>query len=134
MHHKKSSNLKLFDKLFQHHEQQQLQEVGTKATGPGSTFAKQLAARKTAAEEEVYGAVNMTADKSVEFPIRLSNGGTETTTCSLADIDRIVSHLERDLWYHIEWADVAQEGIIYSFDRIWSLVAGNWHSAAVENY
>jgi len=34
---------KLFDKLFQHHEGQLLQEVWTKATGPRSTFAKKLA-------------------------------------------------------------------------------------------
>jgi len=33
---------KLFDKLFQHHERQLLQEVGTKAIGPRSIFAKNL--------------------------------------------------------------------------------------------
>jgi len=43
---------KLFDKLFQHHERQLLQEVGTKATGPRSIFAKKLAQMKTAAEED----------------------------------------------------------------------------------
>jgi len=34
---------KLFNKLFQNHTQQLLQEVGTKATGPRSTFTKKLA-------------------------------------------------------------------------------------------
>jgi hypothetical protein len=42
----------LFDKLFQHHERQQLQEVGTKATGPRSIFLKLCALMKTAAEDE----------------------------------------------------------------------------------
>jgi hypothetical protein len=85
---------KLFDKLFQHHQRQLLQEVGTKATGPRSTFAKKLAQMKTAAEEEVYGAVNMTADKREEFQVRLSDAETEATTWSIADTDRIVSQLE----------------------------------------
>jgi hypothetical protein len=34
---------KLFDKLFQQHEQRIFQEVGTKATGPRSIFANNLA-------------------------------------------------------------------------------------------
>jgi len=58
-------NHKLFNKLFKHHEQQLLQGVGNKATGPRSILAKNLAHMKTAADEEVYGAVNMTADKRV---------------------------------------------------------------------
>jgi len=89
---------KLFDIVFQHHERQLLQEVGTKATSPRSIFAKKLGQMKTAAEEEVYGAVNMTADKHVEFQDRLSNAETEATTWSLADIDRIVSQLERETY------------------------------------
>jgi len=35
---------------------------------------------------------------------------------------------ERDLWYHIEWADAVEEGILETLDRVWSLVEGNWHS------
>jgi len=89
---------KLFDKLFQHHKQQLLQEVGTKATGPRSIFAKKLAQIKTAAEEEVCGAVNMTANKRVKFQDRLSDAETEATTWSLADIDHIVSQLEREMY------------------------------------
>jgi len=86
-----------FDKLFQHHERQPLQEVGTKATSPRSIFTKKIAQIETAAEEEVYRAVNMTADKRVEFQVRLSDAETEATTWSLADIDRIVSQLEREI-------------------------------------
>jgi hypothetical protein len=59
----------LFDKLFQHHKQQLLQEVETKATSPRSTSAKIIAQMKTAPGEEVYGGANMTADKRVEFQV-----------------------------------------------------------------
>jgi len=76
---------KLFDKLFQQHEQQLLEEVGTKGTGPRSIFAKQLALMKTAAEDEVYGVANMTADKQLQFQICLSDAETDATTWSLAD-------------------------------------------------
>ena len=58
---------KLFNQLLQNHEQQLFQEVETLATGPKSTFAKKLAQMKTAAEDKVYGAVYMIADKCVEF-------------------------------------------------------------------
>jgi len=88
---------RLFDKLFQHHERQLLQEVRTKATGPRSIFAKKRVQMKTEAEEEVYGVVNMTADTRVEFQVRLSDAETEATAWSLADIDRIVSRLEREI-------------------------------------
>jgi hypothetical protein len=67
---------KLFDKLFEGHERQLLQEVGTKATGLKSKFAKDLALMKDAAEDEAYGAANMTADKRLQFQIRLSNAET----------------------------------------------------------
>jgi len=89
---------KLFDKLFQHHERQLLQEVGTKASGPRSIFAKKLAEMKTAAEEEAYGAVNMTADKRVQFQVCLSDGEIEATTWSIADTDRVVNQLEREIY------------------------------------
>ena len=88
---------KLFDKLFQHHERQLFEEVGTKAAGPRSTFAKKLAQMKTAAEEEVYGAVNMTTDKCVQFQVCLSDAQTEATTWSMADTDHIVSQVEREI-------------------------------------
>jgi len=89
---------KLFDKLFQHHERQLLPEVGTKATGPRSIFAKKLAQMKTAAEEEGYVAVNMTADKRVQYPVCLSDAGIEATTWSIADADRVVNQLEREIY------------------------------------
>jgi len=89
---------KVFDKLIQHHERQLLEEVGTKATGLRSIFAIQLTPMKTAAEEVVYGVANMTADKHVEFQVHLSDAETEATTLSLADIDHIVSQLEREIY------------------------------------
>jgi hypothetical protein len=52
---------------------------------------------KTAAEEEVYGAVNMMANKCVESQVCLSNAETKATTRSMADMDRIVSQLEREI-------------------------------------
>jgi len=54
---------KLFDKLFQRHERQLLQEVRTKKTSPRSIFTKQLALMNTTAEDQAYRAANMTADK-----------------------------------------------------------------------
>ena len=88
---------KLFDKLFRHHMRQLLQEVATKATSPRSTFAKKLAQMTTAAEEEVYEAANMTANKRVKFQIRLSDAETEATSLSIADTDRIANQLEREI-------------------------------------
>ena len=52
---------------------------------------------KTAAEEETYGAVNITADKHVQFQVCLSDAEIEATTCSIADTDRIVNPLEREI-------------------------------------
>jgi hypothetical protein len=89
---------KLFDKLFQHHERQLLQEVGAKATGPRSIFAKQLALMETAAEDDAYGARNMTADKQLQFQNRLSDGETEATTWSLADSERVTFQVEREIY------------------------------------
>jgi len=54
---------KVFDKLFEGHERQLLQGVGTMATGSRSKFAKDLAQMKAADEDEAYWAANMTADK-----------------------------------------------------------------------
>jgi hypothetical protein len=98
IHQMTPAKCKLFDKLFQHHERQLSQELGTKATGPRSIFAKKLAEMKTVAEEEVYRAINMTADKREEFQVRLSDAETEATIWSIADTDRIVSQLEREIY------------------------------------
>jgi len=68
-----------------------LQEVGTKATGPRSLFAKKLGQMKTAAEEEAYGAVIMTTDKRVQYQVCLSDADIEATTWSIADTDRVVN-------------------------------------------
>jgi hypothetical protein len=64
---------KLFDRLFERHERQLLQEIGTQATSPRSKFAKDLALLKDAAEDEDYGAANITADMPLQFQIHLSD-------------------------------------------------------------
>jgi len=57
-----------------------LQDVGTRATGLRSRFAKELAIVTTAAEYEAYGVANMMANKGLHFQIRLSDAETEATT------------------------------------------------------
>jgi hypothetical protein len=52
----------------------------------------------TAVEEDVYRAVHITADKLVEFLVRLSNAETEVTTWCMADMNCIVSQLEREIY------------------------------------
>jgi hypothetical protein len=89
---------KLFDKLFQCYERQLLQDVGTKATGPRSKFAIELAQKIFAAKDETYGAANMTADKRLQFQIRLSNAETVATTWNLADKERVTNQLEREIY------------------------------------
>jgi len=71
---------KLFDKLFRCHKRQLLEEVGTKATGPRSKFATDLALMTAATEDKAYGAAIMTADKRLQFQIRPSDAETEATT------------------------------------------------------
>jgi len=88
----------LFDKLFERHERQLLQEVGTKATSPRSKFAKDLALKKTAAEDKAYGAANMTTDKRLELRLHLSDAETEATTWSLAHTDGVTNQLEREIY------------------------------------
>ena len=75
-----------------------MEKVRTKATGTRSIFAKTLAQVKTAAAEEAYGAVNITADKRVQFQLCLSNAEIEATTWSMADMDRVVNQLEREIF------------------------------------
>jgi len=89
---------KLFDKLFERHERPLLQEVGTKATGPRRKFAKDLTLMKATAGDEAYRAANMTADKRLQFQIRLSDAETGDTTWSFADTERVTSQLEREIY------------------------------------
>jgi len=98
IHQVTPATCKFFDKLFQHHVRQRLQEVGTKATGPRSIFTKKLVSMKTVAEEEAYGAVNMTANKRVQCQVCLSAAEIETTAWSIADTDRFVNQLEREIY------------------------------------
>jgi hypothetical protein len=72
----------LFDKLFPSQERQLLQEVRTMATHPRCKFAKELALKRTAAEDKAYGAVKMTADMRLQFRISLSTGETDATIWS----------------------------------------------------
>jgi hypothetical protein len=88
---------KHLDKLFQHHEREILQVVGSKVTGPRCIFAKKFAQMRTVAEEEAYGTVYMTADKHVQFQVCLSNAEIEATTWSTTDTDRVVNQLEREI-------------------------------------
>jgi hypothetical protein len=98
IHQVTPAKCKLFDKLFQHHKRQLLQEVRTKGSGPRSIFAKQLALMKTAAEDELYGVANMTADKRLQFQICLSDAETDASTWSLADTERLTLQLEREIY------------------------------------
>ena len=97
IHQVTPAKCKLFDKLFKRRERQLLQEVGTKVTSPRSKFAKDLALMKAAAEDEAYGAANMTADKRLHFQIRLSDAETEATTWNLAATERVTIQLERKI-------------------------------------
>jgi len=53
---------------------------------------------KTAAEDEACGAANMTADKQLQFQIRLSDAETETMTWSLADTESVIIQLQREIF------------------------------------
>jgi len=76
---------------------QLLQEVGTQAASPRTTFAKNLAEMETAAEEEVRAAVTMTGNKRVEYLVRPSDAVTRASTWNTAYMDRIVSQVEREI-------------------------------------
>jgi len=95
MHQVTPAKRMLFEKLFQHHERHLLQEVGTKATSPRTIFAKTLVQMKTAAVEQAYRAVNMTADKHVQVQVFLSAAEIEATTWRIADTDCVVIQFER---------------------------------------
>ena len=74
-----------------------MQEVRTKATGPRSVIAKQLAPIQTAAGDKGYGAANMTSDKAPQFQNSLSNAETGAMTISLVDTERVTNQLEREI-------------------------------------
>jgi hypothetical protein len=60
-----------------------LQEVGTKTAGPRSIFAKELALRIAAAEDEAYlRPANMTIHNQQQLRSRLFKAETEATTWS----------------------------------------------------
>jgi hypothetical protein len=88
---------KLFDTLLQNQKQQLLKEVRTKAIGPRIIFAKEHAQRITATKDKAYGAANITADKRLQFQLRLSDSETEATAWSLTNRERIAYQLERKI-------------------------------------
>ena len=53
---------------------------------------------KTAADEEAYGADTMTTNKHVQFQVCLSDAEIEATTWSVADMDRVVNQLKREIY------------------------------------
>jgi len=75
-----------------------LQEVRTKATGARCTFRETFAKMITAAENEVYGASNMTVDTRLKHQVHLSDAEADATTRSVADTDRIANRLEREIY------------------------------------
>ena len=52
----------------------------------------------TASKDEAYGAANMTADKRLQFHIRLSDAETEAMTWSLADAECVTIQRERETY------------------------------------
>jgi len=112
-----------------------MQEVWAKATGPRSTFATKLVPMKIAAEEQIYGAENMTADNSVEFQVHLSNTETQDTTWSITDTDCVMTLLESEI-YGITSSEKIQfeDGTVRPLAWVWTPVVGNWHSAALETH
>jgi len=61
-------------------------------------FADELALTTAAAEDKSYGAANMTANKRLQFHIRLSNAETGATTWSMADAERVTNQIEREIY------------------------------------
>jgi hypothetical protein len=85
------------DTLLQYHEPQQLQVVWPKATGPRRIFAKKVAHITSPVEEEDYGAVIITTNQGVECQVSPSDRENDGTTFSIADTDRIVNPLEKEI-------------------------------------
>jgi len=52
---------------------------------------------KTTTDDEANGVPNMTAEKRLQFQIRLSYAKTEVTTWSLADTEHVTIQLEREI-------------------------------------
>lgn len=98
MHQVTPIKRKHFDELFQPHECQLFQEVGTMATTPRSTSPDKLTQMETAGQEDVCCAANMTTNNCVDFQVHLSGAGTEDATQCTADMHRSVNQLERVIY------------------------------------
>jgi len=72
-------------KIFQHHEQQLLHEVGTKVVASRSIFSEYLVQMSMATECDDYGSPKRIAKKHVNFQIQLFDTETKNITCSITD-------------------------------------------------
>jgi hypothetical protein len=118
---------KYFDELFKRHERQLLQEVGTKATGHTSNFAKDVALMRDTTENDAYGVASTSANKRLQFQIRLSDAEREVTTWRLADTEQVTNQLEREIngITLIEWKRFKQEFSIrlIKFEGWWETIS-----------
>jgi hypothetical protein len=87
----------VFDKLFQLHVRQLLQDVGTKTTAPRSKFPKELALIKASFEDQADWVATITADKQPQVWVRLSDAGTDAMTWRLADMEPVTYQREREI-------------------------------------
>jgi len=122
---------KLFDKLFQHHKRQLLQEVVTEPTSPRCTFANDVGTMESAAAEEVYGAANMTTDKSVEFRVCLFDGETESNPQVSLIWTELQISCRVTFMVSLRMSRCVSR---WNWSSIQGLVAGNWDSATPENH
>jgi hypothetical protein len=53
---------------------------------------------KAATEYDAYGAAIITADKQLQFQIRLSDAETDATTLNLADTERVTIQHKREIY------------------------------------
>jgi hypothetical protein len=65
---------------------------------PEAYSPKLLVQTQTAAEEDAYRAVIITAKKFVQFEVCLSYCEVEATTWSITDMDYVVNQLEREIY------------------------------------
>jgi len=81
------------------------------------------------------GVVNMIVGQCVELQVRLSEAENAANTWSIADTDRIVSQLVREIYGIASNEQIRlKQGILHLFDRIWTLMFSNQHSGAPEDH
>ena len=110
---------KRFDKLFQYPNRQQLQEVVTTASGPRSTFAKKVCSNDNCCRRRDLwsGKHDHRQECGIScLSIRCWDWSGHLEYCWYGPLCE--SAPERDLWYHFEYADVFQEGIVHPLAQI----------------